>query len=66
MKIKVRRDLCCGAALCMQYAPDVYRLDELGYNASDGEDVPPSKEEAARKGADVCPESAIELVASTK
>ncbi len=62
MKIQVRRDLCCGAGLCVQVAPDVYRLDSLGYNDSDGETVPPSKEALADEGARACPETAIRLV----
>lgn len=61
MKIRVRTDLCCAAQLCVQAAPDLIRLDELGYNASDGQDVPPDQEELARKAAGVCPEGAIDL-----
>lgn len=61
MKIRVKPDLCCGAQLCIQAAPDVYELDDMGYNASDGQTVPAGLEEQARKGAEVCPESAIEL-----
>ncbi len=63
MKMIVRKDLCCGAALCVQMAPDVYRLDELGYNDMDGQTVPPGKEAEADTGARACPESAIKLVA---
>ena len=61
MKIKVKRDLCCGAGLCAKSAPDVYKLDDLGYNDMDGKNVPTGKEEDARTGAMLCPESAIEL-----
>ncbi len=62
MKIKVRRDLCCGAGLCVQIAPDVFRRDALGYNDSDGDDVPPAKQSAAERAARACPENAIHLV----
>ena len=62
MKIRVRQDLCCAAQLCTQVAPDVFRLDELGYNASDGDEVPVEKEDNARAGAEICPERAISLV----
>ncbi|MGE3692305.1 MAG: ferredoxin [Novosphingobium sp.] len=61
MKIRVRADLCCGAQLCIQAAPGLYRLDELGYNASDGDDVPAGQEDKARESAARCPESAIEF-----
>ena len=64
MKITIRRDLCCGAQLCIQCAPGVYRLDALGYNDSDGEMVPPGKEEDAKRGAMACPEDAIRLNAT--
>ncbi|HXC41881.1 MAG TPA: ferredoxin [Burkholderiales bacterium] len=62
LMIKVRKDLCCGTRLCIKAAPGVFRLDTEGYNKSDGQPVAQGKEDLARKGAAVCPESAIELV----
>jgi ferredoxin len=62
LKIQVRSDLCCGVGLCVKEGGQVYRRDELGYNCSDGETVPAGLEEAARKGAAACPETAIELI----
>ncbi len=59
MKIVIRKDLCCGAQLCMQVAPSLFRLDALGYNDSDGDDVPEGCEVNAREAAAACPESAI-------
>jgi ferredoxin len=61
MKITVKRDRCCGAQRCIQFAPDVYRLDALGYNCSDGDTVPPAMEDDAKRGAMACPEDAIHL-----
>ena len=61
MKIRIRADLCCAAQLCTQIAPDLFRLDELGYNASDGDEVPPGKEEKASRAVASCPEGAISL-----
>lgn len=61
MKIRVMQDLCCAAQLCVLAAPDLFRLDELGYNASDGDTVPPGREDEAREAADRCPEGAITL-----
>jgi ferredoxin len=59
MKIRIRKDLCCAAQLCVATAPDLFRLDELGYNDSDGEDVPEGEEALAREAARACPENAI-------
>jgi len=62
MKIKVTPDLCCGTGMCAKIAPKVYQLDDLGYNCSNGKDVPEGQDELARRGAKICPEAAIELV----
>lgn len=62
MKITVDRAVCAGHALCALRAPRVYVLDEDGYCASDGQDVPPELEDEARQGAVNCPERAIKLV----
>lgn len=59
MRIVVRKDLCCAAQLCMEAAPDLFRLDALGYNDSDGDPVPPGREADAREAARACPENAI-------
>jgi ferredoxin len=49
--------------MCNFHAPDVYPLDDDGYNALDGEyDVEPGLEDAARRGALNCPERAIEVI----
>jgi len=62
LKIQVKADLCCGVGLCVKEGGSVYRRDELGYNCSDGEIVLAGEEEAARKGAAACPETAITLI----
>ena len=36
-------------------------LDELGYNRTDVDDVPPELQEQARRGALCCPEGAITI-----
>ncbi len=59
MKIRVKTDLCCGAQMCLLSAPDLFRIDDVGYNDSDGEDVPVGQEEAASAAAKACPENAI-------
>jgi ferredoxin len=40
-------------------APNVFRLDEHGYNKMNGTTVPAGREEEARIGASACPETAI-------
>ena len=59
MRVRVDVDKCTGHARCASYAPDVFVLDELGYNVTPLTEVPPEHEEAARKGALACPELAI-------
>ena len=61
MKIRVKADLCCAAQLCVLAAPDLIRLDELGYNASEGDTVPIESEDDARRAANSCPEGAMTL-----
>ena len=62
MKIRIRRDLCCGAQICIRAAPGLFLLDEHGYNVSDGKAVLAKQEIAARKAMQGCPEGAIALV----
>jgi ferredoxin len=62
MRIVIRKDLCCGAQLCMLAAPELMRLDALGYNDSDGLDVAGGLERQAEAAAQACPESAITLI----
>jgi ferredoxin len=59
MRIRVDAGLCTGHAMCVQQGPDVFVLDELGYNTTESHDVAPEYEEQARRGAMACPEGAI-------
>lgn len=59
MIIRVDTHFCSGHARCAALAPDVYRLDDDGFNISDGDVVQPGMENDARRGADSCPERAI-------
>ncbi|HZP29757.1 MAG TPA: ferredoxin [Acidimicrobiia bacterium] len=61
MRVRVDTDLCTGHALCAAQAPDVYVLDELGYNCTGTAEVPPELEDRARRGALCCPEGAITI-----
>jgi ferredoxin len=62
VKIVVDRDKCTGHARCYATAPQIYTLDEEGYNSLDSLDVPTEHEAAAREGAEACPEGAISIV----
>ena len=62
LTIKVNMQLCTGHARCGAVAPTVYRLDDNGYCAADGDIVPAGSEELARRGARACPEAAIKLI----
>ena len=64
MKYTVDPALCCGRGRCYAVAPEVYRKADDGTNADAGHtiEVPADLEQAARDGADSCPESAIMLM----
>lgn len=64
MKVIVDGDVCTGHGRCWTNAPDVYTIDDNGYNCVTGVpiDVPPHLEEAARLGARTCPERAITVI----
>jgi ferredoxin len=62
MRVQVDRSRCQGHARCWAEASELYRLDDDGYSAVDDVEVPPGLEEAARRGADACPERAIAIV----
>lgn len=59
MKIRIDKSGCVGNARCQAVAGDLYPLDDDGYIASEGFDVLPGSEEAARLGARACPERII-------
>jgi ferredoxin len=59
VRISVDRDRCTGHALCRAAAPDVFVLDELGFNVTPACEVPAELADQAVRGALSCPESAI-------
>ena len=59
MKVVVDCNKCQGHAMCASQAPEVYELDETGYNSMGEFTVVEGQEEAARLGASWCPEGAI-------
>ncbi len=62
MKILVDANRCSGHSQCLVYGPDVYVLDELGYNRTSVDDVPKHLFDQARRGAMACPEEAITII----
>jgi len=59
MKVFVDKDKCQGHARCYATAPDLFELDDEGYNAHSEYDVPAGQEQLARDAAAACPERAI-------
>ncbi len=62
MKIKIEKAQCVGNARCQAVAGHLYPLDDEGYIAIEGFDVPPGEEQAAQRGARACPERIIFVV----
>lgn len=62
MKIRINRPACVGNARCEAVAAELYPLDDDGYIAGDGFDVPPGQEKLAVRGARSCPERIIEVI----
>lgn len=63
MKMKIDEELCTGHGRCAHYAPNVFRLDDDGFNADRGSVViiPADEEKNATLGMKSCPERAITL-----
>ena len=59
MRVRVEKSGCVGNARCWVIAPELYPLDDEGYIATTGFDVPPGQEQLARRGARACPERVI-------
>lgn len=64
MKMKVDEELCTGHGRCARFAPNVFRLDDDGYNTDRGTtiEVPMGEEKNATMGMKSCPERAITLI----
>jgi ferredoxin len=62
MKIEVDLERCCGHACCAAVAPEVYKLNDEGYQCEAVIVVPLGMEKAAADGALSCPERALTVV----
>lgn len=61
MRVILDRAACSGHARCFALAPEVYDIDDEGFNSVDQAEVPPEFEQQARDGAEACPEQAIAI-----
>ncbi|MFD8043081.1 ferredoxin [Streptomyces chartreusis] len=61
MRVRVDRSLCRGHGVCCVNAPDIFQIDENDQAFVEDEEVPPSRHEDARMGAQNCPEMAIQI-----
>ena len=59
MKIIVDHARCQGHAMCHNSAPDLFELDEFGYNRMAPFMVEPADEAGALRAVRMCPERAI-------
>ena len=64
MKMKIDEELCTGHGRCAHFAPNVFRLDDDGYNADRGGtvEIAPGEERNATMGMKSCPERALSIV----
>ena len=61
MKILVDYDLCEANAVCMQQAPDVFKVDEEDNLDILMEEVPDGQREAVENAVRLCPRQALKL-----
>lgn len=64
VRVQLDRERCQGHGRCYVLAPAVFASDDDGYGTVVSEEVPPELEDAARKGANNCPEDAITVIES--
>ena len=63
MKMRIDGENCTGHGRCARFAPNVFRLDDDGYNVDRESviEVPAGEEESAKMGMLSCPEKAITI-----
>jgi ferredoxin len=59
MRIRIEKAACVGNARCAAISKDLFPLDDDGYIATEGFDVPEGLEKLAVRGARACPERII-------
>ena len=63
VRVRVHPGLCQGWGNCHRFAAAVYSLDAEGYVDFHMVEVPPELADVARLGAEICPASAISIIA---
>jgi ferredoxin len=67
--VTVAGDVCQAYGICVQIAPDVFKLDDYGYShpVDDADELikDPALRRAAEEAAESCPVQAIEIVGAT-
>ena len=61
MRVRVDRAKCVGHGRCYVLAPDVFADDERGHCVVTRSEISDELAEQARRGANNCPEGAIDL-----
>jgi ferredoxin len=61
VRVTVQTDHCMGHARCAAVAPEVYELNDEGYNATPEQVVEPARASQALRGARACPERIIKV-----
>ncbi|ASU85845.1 ferredoxin [Nocardiopsis gilva YIM 90087] len=61
MKIRVEKDMCCGAGQCVALAPEVFDQDDDGVVMLLQQSPASELHGPVRDAADVCPTMAIEI-----
>jgi ferredoxin len=60
--VSVDNELCTGHARCWAVADSIFTIDDDGYsNIGIGREVPPGREDDARRGVAACPERALRI-----
>jgi ferredoxin len=62
VRIQVDGNVCMGHAMCNALAPEVYEVDDTGFNRMGDFEVGADARPAAARGAQACPERAITLL----
>lgn len=62
MRVSVDYEKCSGHGMCFFETPEVYTLGDDGYNNTPPGEVPEKLHELAARGAQQCPEGAIQLI----
>jgi ferredoxin len=63
MRVEIERDRCCGAGMCVLYAPGVFdQSDDDGLVLLLHERPPAGTEDSVRTAAGTCPNSVITII----